>query len=660
MNSPIYTSSSPSSVSSTPKTLLMNVIQSLNELIESRLSRMILHLLKTGEENSRVVAHLVSPSRNAIKICTVVTRFESTSEPNQQKEAETDMIFKAVLDVKIFGQVTTVEMASPVTFVGKFDENATVSAGGEQLDGPLLSGVKIQFNCSALLQEMIGRARMLTKKAVKDAAALSFKILRISQISGGAENSGNASEAGGKSESVGRSHASGNLGLADGGAGSSTEMLTAALKLKAQQMISNNPAQGYGGALSNDNLGVLAAALTLGQQGTLGSNQVSNSLNSNDSAGLLAAALKSGAEQAQQDSKTNVDMVAAALKIGSAQERQQQQGVGPASKLAQLSSLQKNSSFGLLNANSALSFGSFFGSLGNLRNDTFTNLLKSSSSLKNLANADWGLNHGGDSAALLRKTSQNAASTGGANAGGNANATFDFGNASSASAGNAQARNLLLSLAGAGGSDGGMSNNSMAAQISNNSIETMKNIVRLQDQATAKNSSVPIAAGLNPSQGHDIKQQMLGKLGEMLQASSTAGGASTNANSQYDLLRELLLKNPNALMTQASTTSSSVQQPQVSAQQPQKPQQEDQDSSKNYQGLFSWIEKDSMFLTQDKIKEQDRIHEKKEQASRQEPMPLRFFSSAEDGNLESVGRSLFGEKKRKGGSKGGVTKKKKG
>ena len=623
MNSPIYTSSSPSSVSSTPKTLLINVIQSMQELIESRLSRMILHLLKTGDENSRVVAHLVSPSRNAIKICTVVTRFESTNEPIQYKDEETDMIFKAVLDVKIFGQVTTVEMICPVTFQGKFDDNATVSAGGEQSEVPLLSCVEIKFNCSALLQEMIGRARMLTKKAVKEAAALSIKILRITPKNGGnADSSCSTSASGGNSGNVGLTHGSGDIGVSNGTARDG----------KTQDVSS------AGGLFSNDNLGALAAALKLGpQQGTLGTNSGSNSLNSNGSSGLLAAALKSGARPAQQQFNSNADMLAAVLK-----------GVDSTSKPAPMPSLLGNSSFGLLNANSTASFGSIFGSLGNLRNDTFTNLLKSSNSLKNLANADWGLNQGGNSAALL----QNNVSARGANAEGNSNATFDFGNTSGTSASAAQARNLLLGLAGAGESDGGMSNNSTAAKISNCSIDAMKNIVRVQDQANS-HPSISAVAGLNPSQGQDSKQEMLNKLQEMIQTSSTAAGSISN--SQYGALRDFLLKRRNG--SPQASTNISLHQPRTNAQATTN-QEEVPDSSKNYQGLFSWIENDSMFLTEDKLKEQDCIAKKKEQESRKKPMPRRFFSSAEDGNLESVGQSLFEEKKRKSKSKDGASKKK--
>jgi hypothetical protein len=54
-----------------------------------------------------------------------------------------------------------------------------------------------------------------------------------------------------------------------------------------------------------------------------------------------------------------------------------------------------------------------------------------------------------------------------------------------------------------------------------------------------------------------------------------------------------------------------------------------------------------MFLTESKMKQQDREREEAEKKRREAPMPLRFFTAAKDlgggeGNLEAVSQSIFG------------------
>lgn len=385
-----------------------------------------------------------------------------------------------------------------------------------------------------------------------------------------------------------------------------------------------------------------------------------------DSAGLLAAASKLGAQQGSSALGSALASTDVNLKQPPAP------GLASTSSLAQLSSLLQSSSSNRLGStpnlssnllNSKHSFDSLFGSLGNLRNDTFSNLLKSSNSLKQLsANADWGLNRS-DSSAILRRHLQNvAAGTGQAGGSGNANATFDFGNnvnppIAQAHDVSVQARNLLLGLAGAGGS-GGSLQNTIAARISNSSIDGMKNAVRFQDQSpNTLPHQVAAAASLTQSQDNTIKQQMLQKLGTMLQNASAAGGGSSNHKSQYDALQDILTKKCDT--SSPSQSASTAPTSQSSAHPPSGPASKQTDTIGNtYKGLFSWLENDSMFLSEDKLKEQDAIHAKKERESQQAPMPLRFFSSGEEGNLEMMGQSLFGGKKRKGGSQGGCHKKK--
>jgi len=77
------------------------------------------------------------------------------------------------------------------------------------------------------------------------------------------------------------------------------------------------------------------------------------------------------------------------------------------------------------------------------------------------------------------------------------------------------------------------------------------------------------------------------------------------------------------------------------------------ESGNIYQGLFNWIQDDDkMFLTEDKIKEQNAIDEEKERRAREAPMPLRFFTAAEEngggeGGLKKVSDALFGTSTKK-------------
>ncbi len=76
------------------------------------------------------------------------------------------------------------------------------------------------------------------------------------------------------------------------------------------------------------------------------------------------------------------------------------------------------------------------------------------------------------------------------------------------------------------------------------------------------------------------------------------------------------------------------------------------ESGNIYKGLFNWIQDDEkMFLTEDKIKEQNAIDEENERLERNAPMPLRFFTAAEEigggeRGLKKVSDALFGRSTR--------------
>ena len=117
---------------------------------------------------------LLSPSRRPIQAATVITRFMLPDGEGDSAQFSTvdDMIsipllFKAVVDVKVFREVTTVSITCPVTVSGTFDCH----------DG-LLTAVDVCFDCVSLLQTMINEARLIVKLAVTKAAAISVQIAK--------------------------------------------------------------------------------------------------------------------------------------------------------------------------------------------------------------------------------------------------------------------------------------------------------------------------------------------------------------------------------------------------------------------------------------------------------------------------------------------------
>ena len=153
-------------------------VTTMDELMDSRLRSTVSQLVqKAGTmANSQLVFKLLSPSRNPIQVATVITRFvvpENSEKQQQQQQGisgqdellSIPLQFKAILDVKVFGEVSTVELSTPVTMSGKFDIN----------DG-LLTAVDVSFDCVALLKAMISQARIIIKTAVTKAVQLSVQI----------------------------------------------------------------------------------------------------------------------------------------------------------------------------------------------------------------------------------------------------------------------------------------------------------------------------------------------------------------------------------------------------------------------------------------------------------------------------------------------------
>mmetsp|Transcript_7661 Transcript_7661/g.16597 ORF Transcript_7661/g.16597 Transcript_7661/m.16597 type:complete len:620 (+) Transcript_7661:169-2028(+) len=178
MSTPFYTT--PDTVSSTAKTILKNIVTTMEELMDSRLRSTVSQLVNKsgGIANSQLLFRLLSPSRKPIQVATVITRFvipdptvENTAAAANMNQSTDEMMlsiplqFKAILDVKIFGVVSTVELCAPVTMSGNFDPH----------DG-LLAAVDVSFDCVRLLNTMIQQGRAVVKTAVTKAAALSVQI----------------------------------------------------------------------------------------------------------------------------------------------------------------------------------------------------------------------------------------------------------------------------------------------------------------------------------------------------------------------------------------------------------------------------------------------------------------------------------------------------
>jgi hypothetical protein len=147
----------------------------MEDLMDSRLRSTVSQLVrKGGISNSQMLFRLLSPSQRPIQVATIITRFMLPDGEGDNTPCSTvdDMIsipllFKAVVDIKVFREVSTVELTCPVTMSGKFDCH----------DG-LLTAADVCFDCVSLLQTMINQARLIVKLAVTKAADISVQIAK--------------------------------------------------------------------------------------------------------------------------------------------------------------------------------------------------------------------------------------------------------------------------------------------------------------------------------------------------------------------------------------------------------------------------------------------------------------------------------------------------
>jgi len=189
MATPFFTT--PTTATYTAKTILMNIITTFETLIDSRLrsvaSQIVLNSRTSVGENkySKILLRLLSPSLRPVRVATVITRFmtipENENDRNELQLTTTSnsfeemmlsitLSFKVVLDIKVFGEVSTIELSCPVTISGTFDIHDT--------DG-LLTSVDIVFDTDHLLRAMIDQARLVVKLAVTKAAATSVNVVKL-------------------------------------------------------------------------------------------------------------------------------------------------------------------------------------------------------------------------------------------------------------------------------------------------------------------------------------------------------------------------------------------------------------------------------------------------------------------------------------------------
>jgi hypothetical protein len=209
MATPFFTT--PTTATYTAKTILKNIVTTFETLIDSRLrsvtSQIVLKSQPSVTENkySKILLLLLSPTLRPVRVATVITRFMIIPPPEKNENGNCDelgiltttttttttgerdssssvtelsipLIFKAVLDIKVFGEVSTIELSCPVTISGTFDIHDTTAG--------LLTNVDIVFDTEHLLRHMIDHARLVVKLAVTKAAATSVNVIQLYNAKG--------------------------------------------------------------------------------------------------------------------------------------------------------------------------------------------------------------------------------------------------------------------------------------------------------------------------------------------------------------------------------------------------------------------------------------------------------------------------------------------
>lgn len=152
-------------IESAPVSIVEHISQSFLNLIESRLrsskSALIKQAYKRHSSLSRESSLLINLLNiSSISLNTVVTSFRvvpSNVNRNGYNSPEVllPLVFEAVMDISLLGELATVSFQTPGTVVGTFDRHSG-----------RLQRVEVEYNTFALLQAMMKQARRCVKKTI--------------------------------------------------------------------------------------------------------------------------------------------------------------------------------------------------------------------------------------------------------------------------------------------------------------------------------------------------------------------------------------------------------------------------------------------------------------------------------------------------------------
>mmetsp|Transcript_50499 Transcript_50499/g.107567 ORF Transcript_50499/g.107567 Transcript_50499/m.107567 type:complete len:377 (-) Transcript_50499:107-1237(-) len=213
------------------------------------------------------------------------------------------------------------------------------------------------------------------------------------------------------------------------------------------------------------------------------------------------------------------------------------------------------------------------------------------------------------------------------NSNNNANATFDFG-------------------AGAGSNVNALprTTSTVRFHIPNTFKDSNSTNLMRSSQSTSASSLLPWA----PAQPQQPQQQLHHQ--QFQQQLQQQQLQQQQLEQHHQHLQQQQLEQQQQQLQQQQLQQQQLQQQHDQAQRAQQASPEQQQSNDNgniHQGLFSWLQDDKMFLTEEKIQEQNAADAERERKLREAPMPLRFFTAAEDlgggeCGLEIVSKSIFG------------------
>ena len=184
----------PSNVERAPMTLLWNLQDSLFYLISSRLKSTVQALGGKGgtspnsnNPRSKIVLEVLQPAGNPIRLSTMVTSVQAIpvavaetvagcccndddDDTNNNTNATTTrqpVLFQAVVDYKVLGQIVTVQVQAPGTLQGTHVSNNNNNNNNDDDDeSQRFATVQLVLDTTVLLQSLMQETRRLVRRAV--------------------------------------------------------------------------------------------------------------------------------------------------------------------------------------------------------------------------------------------------------------------------------------------------------------------------------------------------------------------------------------------------------------------------------------------------------------------------------------------------------------